>query len=612
MKRSTFDGRITVFRYGAPAHVDIPETAMDQLRQANRLWNDLVEIHCRHEERVAAAWATRPEVAVSLDRLARVDARREEVAAAIGKAKSRARSRDGVPAPLKAEAKDLAAQRKEAKADVRACKDAAYDALKPVFTHLLGERNAAVKATYATHVQQAGLYWATYNAVVQNFDSAVRRLADRRKAGQPAEMRFHRFTGEGTWTVQLQRESGGPPRTWDTLASGESKWRGFVRIDEETLPHPSRRTRPRTLISIRIGSTPDRQPVWFTVPVTLHRPIPADADITQVQITRVRVGTQYRLSVAFTARRPHVTPANRPGVVAVDLGWRRRPDGGIRVAVWRGIHPQPTPAAPVPDWAAEWARSGPNGGELVIPASWLDEMTRLRDIQSLRDSKLDRIKTDLVGWFRDHPAAAAALDVTATDIDRWRSANRFAALIRRWRDTRQDGDETMFAVAEAWRVQDRHLLEWVAHTTDQLTARRREVYRVFAAHLTATYGHLIVEDMVIPQITRREHRVEEADDYQTDIARGNARAAAPGLLRQTLETAAGAAGVAVTKAPSAGTTRVHADCDTWITGDLSAEITVWCPTCQTSYDQDANAAVNLIRLATGETGPFTPPMRAVA
>ncbi|EQD64338.1 transposase, IS605 OrfB, partial [mine drainage metagenome] len=176
--------------------------------------------------------------------------------------------------------------------------------------------------------------------------------------GRRSELHFHRFDGTGTWTAQLQRENGDPVRSWEALVDGKSKWRNVVRITQEDLPDDSRREHPRILVSIRVGKDGD-EVAYLTVPITMHRPIPPEGDITQIQVTRKRVGTHFRLSMAFTVRLPAKNTSERPGMVALDLGWRSMPDGSLRVATWIGMAPS-GPLA-LPEWLAPWVRINADG-----------------------------------------------------------------------------------------------------------------------------------------------------------------------------------------------------------------------------------------------------------
>ncbi|MCL6091940.1 MAG: zinc ribbon domain-containing protein [Actinobacteria bacterium] len=155
------------------------------------------------------------------------------------------------------------------------------------------------------------------------------------------------------------------------------------------------------------------------------------------------------------------------------------------------------------------------------------------------------------------------------------------------------GDEAVLRRLEAWRKQDRRLYERVAHTNDKLAGRRREAYRVLAAQLCHAYGAIVVEDMAIPQVTR-PGPAEAPTDQQADLARRQARVAAPGLFRSVLATTAKREGVRFISAPAAGTTRMHNACGTHLDQSGARSITMWCPVCEVPFDQDENAAKNLL------------------
>ena len=639
MPRSDWEGRVAVYNYGCPAKAQPTEEALHQLRLANSLWNALVQIHKEHEAAVGEAWAQHPQVAETQQQLAQVQQALDETLTAIAEAKKIGRSRNAVPAELVQAARDLRAQRKTASAAVRTAKINAYDLLKPQFEQLKEQQKAAAKSTYARFVQQDGLYWATYNAVRANFDTALQRVNDQRRAGQPAELRYRRFQGEGTWTVQLQRQADDPARTWEALASNTSMWRGLIRLGQrlqvtpagaelwepagqvhtdlegwEDLGRSQRRHQAKTWLAVRVASAA-RRPVWLQLPVALHRPVPPEADITMVQISRRRTGTHFRLSVSFVCRLPAPEPQERPGLVALDLGWRRMEDGSIRVAVWEATRPA---LLDLPGWMGTWVRHTGTSGELRIPASWCSEMERMHKIHGTRDDKFNVIRTELGRWLAENPAAVPALQ--AEHLAQWRSPGRLAALVLRWRQANETGtvqeldeqgtpravpappelgDSQMHEQLEAWRKQDKHLYEWETNTVAQLAASRLEVYRCVAAWMVRSWGTVVAEDMKLPQITKPA-RPETPDDLQAELARAQSRYAAPGQLRMALQSVVAREGTLFSAMEPAGTTRVHAVCNTWLEQSAAETVVMWCPVCDTGFDQDRNAARNLLRLATGQ------------
>ena len=168
----------------------------------------------------------------------------------------------------------------------------------------------------------------------------------------------------------------------------------------------------------------------ITVPVTVDRPIPADADITMLRITRERIAGHYRSFVSVVARLPPIPMRTSGPVVSMHLGWRARGDGSIRVAVVAG-------AGPVPRRLREYVVAHDGWQEIVVPAAWGETHQRIAQLRSRRDTATAVMKTQLLDWLASCSPSYAA-DVIETygleEIARWRSPRRFAALAWRWVD----------------------------------------------------------------------------------------------------------------------------------------------------------------------------------
>lgn len=607
MQRSTFTGQVLVYKYGCPSWAKLNDASEQQLRLAHELRNELVAIHRSHSEAVAAIWSEHPEVAASEAVLERASLAVEAAVVAAKDERQRNRTKEVCPETRKA-ISDAKAAYKAAKADHKAAKDAAYDILSPRFVAANAEQRAQKKGTYAEFVQRRGLFWPTYNDVVAHFEATTAAVIAKRKAGQPADVRFHRWTGEGTLTVQLQREAGDPVRSPTRLASDDSKWRNSVRLplvdpeEWDSLTRAEQRVRSRSTVAIRIGSEGARNPVWCELPVVWHRPLPADADVTQVQVTKRLISGKARLSVAVTVRTASAQPSDRSGMVAINLGWRSLGEDGVRVAVWDATSAPSQPIA-VPSHLSEVIRVATGGqkGEVVIPRSWQEAFGRCDSLRSRRDSTLDLLRPKLVEWLRDHPDAATALSAEASDVIRWRSANRFAALASRWRNERQDDDDQIYQDIEAWRVHDKHLWSWEANQRDQLVARRTDTYRVLGSLLASAFGCIVVDDSNLAQLARVP-ATEDPDSEQATRARSQRVLVSPGILRSSVVAAAKRRGVAVESVAAKNVTTIHSACGTNLTDrvDFAERVTVWCPTCEKAFDQDYNAAANLLNRVTGE------------
>lgn len=591
------DHAVVTYRYGIPSWVECPPLMVRQLRLGHEFGNHLVELHRAHEAAVADLWRTRPDIAAA----ERAVLAAEEAAVALAARAKTEHVRDRSSVHRSTTRADLAAARKavrDARQAHKAAKADAYAALEPSFARAKVEHRAKVKAARQDFASR-GLYWGNYNAVLASHQAAVTRVAAQRRAGQPAELRFRRWTGEGTVTVQLQREAGAPQRTPELLASGGGQWRNVLQLAPwvdpgqfDALSRSQRRQAGRGLVTLAVG---DGQQI--TLPVVVHRMLPAEADVTMARLTRRRVAGNWRMWITVVAKVPAARPVDQGPAVAVHVGWRVRPDRSLRVATWQST----VPLTPPPHLAGIVASRG-TWGEVLLPASWRDQVDRLEGVRSVRDKALDRMRGDLAAWLDDHPLGGD--EPTGGDVRRWKSPARFAALAIRWRDDPPPHGTDMAVDLEAWRRQDRHLWSWAAHGRDQLIAARRDAWRKVAAWLSANAATVVVDDSDIRDLAARP---EEGDDDQARRARANRVIAAPGELRGLVAATAKRDGRTVHVMPAAGITRTHLPCGHVIdrSDEFAEQVVVWCPTCERGYDQDRNACEWLLA-ASGQAPPPDP------
>lgn len=580
------DLHVCVYSYALRG--DLPPEAVDELRRAHELRNDLVAIERRHEERKAEIWANNPELAAQIARTDELDELVEAAEEQGRSARGKNRSTD-VGAEQRAAIKALRKERSQAKVALRELKKTYYPAMKEAFSGASQERKAEIKALYAPYME-AGLYWATFNDVREHHDTAVKSVAAKRTEGQPAEMKFHGWTGEGTLRVQLQRGAGVEARTPTVLADPEkNRWKNVFSIQPVLDPDEhakmtkaeQRRAARQGTIRFRIGSY-DAATI-IEMPVILHRPLPLDADVPFARITRRRVAGRYRNELTVTVRLPAVPKRIEGTVAAAHIGWRALPDGALRVAVIAGD------LGPTPEKLNRYVRRHDGWAEVVITPRLRSRMTRMQDVQSQRDVNLDMARAQLVHWLRDHPVEGLE------HVDKWRSPARFASLARRWDSEPPEDGEEITAALEAWRVQDRHLWEWRTGETDRVLKHRREIFRLVAAWLTETAAAVVVDEW---KIDARRPAVEQVDERQERLARANRMLASPGDFRSRVQIAAKMRGVTVLPAPPSS--RSHSTCGTYFDdAEKRDSIMVWCSKCQVLVDQDADAALKLLRTVTG-------------
>lgn len=590
--------RIAVYKYAV--HGDVPEPVIEEIRRGHQLQNKLVEIELRHEDRVAEIWSHYPDVAEAKTHLRDVEEQLAELLKQVAKEQQDA-DRRAPSAELAAQVAAARAARRDARRCLKAAKDVAYPTAKPQMQDARKARDAQIKATYREFVD-AGLYWATYNDIAAAHKVAVAGIVSKRKAGQPAQLRFRRSDGTGRIKVQLQRDKTAPVRTPELLAAGTGPWVNVFQLSPwipperwEAMTRAQQRRAARGTCRIRIGS--GQHATNVTLPVIVHRPIPADADITEVRVVRTRTAGRFHAAIAVTARLPRPEARAQGAVAAVHLGWRTLNDGALRVAVIGGHGPVPSALADVVRAHGTWA-------EVVIPASLCALHHRIHGLRSQRDASLGNLKQWLTAWLSRRPGARQILDPEGT-MARWRSAGRFAALALQHRDAPPQAVREAVERIEAWRVQDRHLWEWEANARDQMIAYRRDAWRRVASWICQTPVAAIAVggewDSTAP--TRRPGF--HGDDGHLDRAgRADRYLAAPGELRQAVEQAADARGVALIPSPGG---RVHHACGRPF-GDVSpaGEVMVWCASCETLVDQDVNALHLLQANVQGQLGSEPP------
>jgi len=411
---------------------------------------------------------------------------------------------------------------------------------------------------------QSGLYWCNYDDVIASYQIARQKAM---KSG--GELKFRRWDGAGKIFVRWQY---GLPvsKLFDCKDTKlqiepvpEAAWYSEKRSE--------RRKLAQTIVRIRAASE-KRQPVWLELPMVMHRPLPENGIIRNAAAIRERVGDSYRyklvITVAFEPARRK--PAGR-GAVGIDVGWRRV-QGGLRVAYWK-------------DESGE-------GGTLALPDRLTSQFEKVNDLKSIRDQHFDDARAVLGAWLADKSLPDWLKEDTAT-LAQWRGKMRLAKLVEKWRENRFSGDQEIFAYLDEWEKRDKHLWGWEANLRDRIGRHRREVYRIFAAEITRKYERVFLEDFDLRQVSRKKKA--EAGTKGSTLADHNRTIASVSTLRLAIENACRREGVTAIRVPSAhSTTECHA-CGHVEKFDAAGHIFRTCPKCKEIWDQDENAAINILR-----------------
>lgn len=518
----------------------------DQMRLAHRYRNRLVEVELRKDDATNAALVEiEPRIAETQRLVDSLDAAITSAYAEMRKANSDARDRlshdTAAVTALKKERAELYARLKTLRKDAFAA-----DAWKEVSKTL---NEAAVEARKEIRAE-SGLYWGTYLHVEQSIDDAAAHL---RKKG--LRVRFRAWDGGGHLAVQIQKG------ILATDAIGGNDTRIWI---EPPAPGADPEQKRRARVKIRVQSD-GRAPVWAEFQTTIHRPLPPDSVIKWVHVVRRRLGTHDIWSIQFVISRKEweTDTASATGAVGVDLGWRMRPEG-LCVAVW--------------------CNEAGDTGRIVLPNYWLNPLSKARDIAMIRSMKFnaalaklrsDMVNLDLPSWWAEATPHMAS----------WKSPARLSTLAIRWRTNRFNGDAAAFDDLEAWRKNDKHLLEYEVNLVDTFQARRRDLYRNAAAQLRRRYAKIFVEDMDM----RRLHRLPDASDADKGkYMRLHMRDAAVSILRLAL------AGPWLSEVDARGTTKECSRCGHSEDRD-GAKLMHTCSKCMQVFDIDENAAKNILK-----------------
>lgn len=605
-----------VYRYAinplgsAAARREITEhpLLMEQLLLGHELRNKLVELERLNEEALKALWSEHALVAEAEEAVAEADA---AVVALLDRAKQE-HSQDRSNKTRPATAKEITAARKALK-DARGLRrqriSEVYPLVKPKIEALRKQQRAKVKEIYKDFCTERGLYWATFNQIDKYHKTAVQRVAKARREGKPSQLWFKRWDGQGTISVQLQRQSDDPVRSPQILASDDSGWRNVLKLPPVYTPQEWAEMSRGQRVSAGRGIlrwTLGRGRI-LDLPVQMHRPIPPEGDIAQATLTRTVTGGTAELFVALTVKLPDPEPREGPPV-AVHMGWRQRPDGSVRVATWASHKPVTVPMNLTDNVIVhDTGRTG----EIVYLAKDIKIAERPAALVSIRDKARAPVQEALAAWvdteavtYQMRPDDPDSV-LTGAQIQRWRSGRHLARLARGWREQGApvDAPKELVDQIEAWYRQDvLHLYPWEAHERQQNINYRNNRWREVAAWLTEHVGMVVLDSTDLASMRRKTDPGETDPNVPTEVAtaaRNRAVVVAPGFLRSAIAAAAARKGVTVGEVVSAGLTRTHYKCGYTAEAHsrFAASIMVVCPGCGDSYDQDHNAARLMLRRA---------------
>ncbi len=504
---------------------------------------------------------------------------------------------------LAATLRQLSAERKPVFEKIKSVKKAAKEdaAIKPLLEQANRLVDATIKEACNNYSNKFGLYWPNY---LENERSA------RQARFQRSDPKFRRWTGEGSIAIQFQggllvRELFDCQHTQLRIvepARGAARSKGQIR---------GRDRHVRGLY--RVQSNEDGSPRWITLNIIMHRILPSNGIIKWAHLKRVKssraigktslsLTKDYDYSLLLTVEEPP-QKAKPQAKVAIELGWRLF-EQGLRVAV----------------------ALGEDGDlkELYLPRQTLDGKRKAESLLSIIDrntnqtveaikaahpelsSKLAwagnntrRLASTLLQIRRENPAPRLRFDqianaiavrhpeISAGLVQAGKNQRRLSsALLKIWQQDPALWPRLDLGL-ELWYERHLHLLRYQRGLQDPLIRSRREIYRKFVAELSRKYSICGIEDFDLRQVTRKDN----TKDQVHDLVKWQRTIASVSSLRLMLSQR-----MILQKLPNQFTTQKCHNCG--FIEEWNSAQNVWhqCSRCQSKWDQDHNAAQNLLDL----------------
>lgn len=559
---------VLVYRFGLLPPIEEANRVRSQMRLAHQYRNTLIEIERGKRAALRAALSSYSDIQ-ELE-LAVSKATEEEKTAAIA---AKAERSAGKTTKISPEAKKHLADAKAARSIIYAKLRERRNELKNDSTVIakfdeINERAGELRRSARAN---CGTYWGTYLLIEDAAQAASKMpLYD---GVVPNDPRFVRWNGEGRVGVQIQAQAGDEPFVAENLFGTNSKIR-IDAVDEKAWYSPirgERRRTSRTRLQIRVGSN-GRDPIFAAWPMVMHRQIPKTGIIKKATVSLRMIGPREEWAVEFTVANNEV-PVFEPGngSVALDIGWRLVPTG-LRVAAWH-------------------AEDG-SKGELILDQKILSGIKKAEDLHSIRDKNFNIVKAKLVTWLETNRTNCPEwFQQITSHIAMWKSSNRLAALAKKWKDARFIDDEEAYQNLEAWRYHDYHLWTWETSQRTKVLRHRRDIYRCFASALAKKYATIILEDFDLRDMAVRPGPEQEGVN---EVARSNRQIASLSELRLIIANAVRAHGRTLHKGKCAYTTITCNECGNVEAFDAANKINNMCNKCKAVWDQDDNAAINLL------------------
>jgi hypothetical protein len=566
--------KVTVRKYGLLRPLNWGSDCADHLFLMTKFWNTLVEIERDTRDRYRAIVNSDQAVAEINQKIADNNALIAEQDSLRKQARKTYRAKKGDhTAPFDDKIKEIKEQNKALAPKAKKLRQLARIQARDALAQLEPERKQAVKKAY----NESGLWWGNYNTVLDSYNTARVRAM---KTG--TELKFHRFDGSGRFHCQLQ---GGI--TTEDLLNGREPSIQLRMIDQDDFARLLGHTKSKQsygsrnyergygvlAITIYTGKNENGklQRRMLEFPIILHRPLPTDALLKDVEVTRKRIGTDMRYDVVFTftsLAEPVVHPFPE-AACGINLGWKAVA-GGLRVAT---------------------LFDGKSREHLVLPQVIVDKFAYVEQLRSEIDTMTNENFAWLLGQIPENiPEVLADVVATFKRVKR-PHPGKFAKMVNAWRQQSEDFlpevlEQAEGRLANCFRKEREH-----HHLRDKLLRRREDFYANQAKRLAETYGQIALDTIDLQRLAELENNQGEPNELHQK-ARHQRTLAAVSVFRDWLKKQAAKTGALVNELTIKSTSTCHA-CQADVSAGSGYVRT--CLSCGKSFDEDENAAINLHR-----------------
>jgi hypothetical protein len=413
-----------------------------------------------------------------------------------------------------------------------------------------------------TWFTKGGGYHGTYLPVEQGMKAA--------KSGPPPKKRkTPHDTNKNTGCVYIQwqhtpsflKKSAQYGGDVNLLLSGQDNSMRLDVPDYHSIGSTIKKARGR--FYIRIG-TEKEQPVFASVPVVIHRQFPKDCNINAAYLYRYRIGRRFHYSVQWIVEANNLKKPNYgSGYCGIDIGMRQT-DDGLRVAFWASDY---------------------EDGSLTLPTRLIEAFKKVRDLQQIRDRHFNEFRVYLVEWLKAHDFYPDWFYFDTKTLNSWRSPQRLAEFIFKWKKNRFDGDDEIFDKSDSWRTKENHLYDYERNLHHQAMGQRTQLYRDFASKLNKKFAIVGVEDLDLTKWQKLD-KSEDNISLPKNVRSNRTIAALSNLIKCINES-----GMLVYKIDPNNTSRECNFCG-YINESTELQF-VTCAECGQSIDRDLRAATNI-------------------